>query len=73
MTPRVANFAARVQVVIIVGTLPVILGLVAVGLLDRPFAFTKMIPIMLLSILLSLLIPFAGLVISWMGIGKEAK
>ena len=73
MTPPVANFMARVQVVIIVGTLPVVLGMAAVGLLDRPSAFTMIIPAMLLSFLLSMLIPFAGLVISWMGIGKEAK
>ena len=73
MTPPVANFAARVQVVIAVGTFLVVLGLAAVGLIYRPFSFTMMVPVMLLSFLLSLLIPFAGLVISWMGIGKEAK
>ena len=73
MTPPVANFMARVQVVIAVGTFLVVLGLAAVGLIYRPFAFTMMVPVMLLSFLLSLLIPYAGLVISWMGIGKEAK
>ena len=70
MTPPVADFMARVQVGIAVVAFPVTLGLAAVGLFDWPFAFTVMVPAMFL---LSLLVPFAGLVISRMGIGKEAE
>ena len=70
MTPPVANFAARVQVGIAVGAFPVTLGLAAVGLIDWLFAFYVMVPAMFL---LSMLVPLAGLVISRMGIGKEAE
>ena len=70
MTPPVADFMARVQVGIAVGTFPVILGLAALDLFDWLFAFTVMVPAMFL---LSMFVPFAGLVISRMGIGKEAE
>ena len=70
MTPPVANFMARVQVGVAVGVCPVTLGLAALDLIYWPFAFSMMVSAFFLSTLFVLL---AGLVISWMGIGKEAK
>ena len=79
MTPPVADFMARVQVAVAVGTAAgtfpaaVALGL-ATGLFDGPFAIATIINVTVSAMFLSsLLIPFAGLVISRMGIGKEAE
>ena len=78
MTPPVADFAARVQVGIAVGiavgTFPpaIALGL-AIGFFDGPFAIAATKVTVSAIFLSSLFVPFAGLVISWMGIGKEVK
>ena len=72
MTPPVARVAARIQVGILVSTVPV--ALVAGGFIS-PFdwrtAAIAAIGVMVSAIFLSaLFIPFAGLFISWMGVGK---
>ena len=75
MTPPVADFMARVQVGIAVGTFPVTLGLAAVV---SPFDLgTAVAASMGTTIsaffLFTLFVPLAGLVISRMGIGKEVE
>ena len=70
MTPPVANFVARVQVGVAIGVCPVTLGLAALDLFDWLFAITVMVSAFFLS---AIFVPFAGLIISRMGIGKEAK
>ena len=79
MTPPVADFAARVQVGTAVGTAvgtfptAIALGL-AIGLFDGQFAVAATINVMVSAMFLSsLFVPLAGLVISRVGIGKEAK
>ena len=74
MTPRVADFAARVQVGIAVGTFSVTLGLATVVAPFAPgTAHAAALTVMVPAIFLSLFVPIVGLVISRMGIGKEAE
>ena len=72
MTPPVARTAARVQVALAAGTFPTVLIL---GIFVTPFdwelAFILGLAAMSAAMFLSaLFVPIAGLVLSWMGIGR---